>query len=387
MLKDVIIQLLPGGKFLLFNAFTKSNLVCESDTLLLCQELIRENEPSSLLEKYKDKLFGILDTEYFSNENGLLADPTRVNWKSLEQPSFLSLDLEQTVSLLLKKNILVEDVRQYRERFRPKTGLFDRVNFGNFHQQLGYHLITNRKINPAEWWPKQKFTENYKDLGNNLYKAVQGSFLRKFFGQNVRPEMKIIDVGCGTGFYTNWMAKLGAEVIGIDPSEQYVKIAQETTSHRIRYYAKAVGKIRCLDFLDSNYVDAAFMSDALLFYFVPLVPEDKPEIELLLGEIHRILKPSGRLWIIEPHYTFWLSPWLGENDHPFTILTEYRQRRFLVTPTLSESVNIITANRYALTSFQEIYADAEAEIEDRRGLSFASEFPLWHLFEFIPLGK
>ena len=152
ILKDVIIQLLPEGKFLFFNTLTRNNLVCESDTLLLCQELIAENEASRLTDKYKDSLFKIWDVEYFSNEDGLLADPTRINWKSLEQSNYLSLNLEEVVSLLLKKNILVEDIRQYRSLFRLKTNILDTTNLGNFHQQLGYHLIINRKTNPVEWW-------------------------------------------------------------------------------------------------------------------------------------------------------------------------------------------------------------------------------------------
>lgn len=381
MLKDIVIQLIPGDKFLFFNVFTRNNFICENDTLLLCHQLIRENSSSGLINKDK---FKIWDTEYFSNEEGLVSDPTRINWKYFNEINYLSLDMEQVVFLLLRKNILVEDIEEYRNRFRLKKNLFDRINFGNFHQQMGYHLIMNLKINPVEWWIKQKFTDDYSELGNNPYKAVQGNFLKKYFRENVKPEMKIIDIGCGTGFYANWLTELGAEVIGIDPNDQYIKIAKMKTSKKIKYYVKPVGKTSCLDFLESNCADVVFMSDTLLFYFVPLEPKDKPDIKLLLGEIHRILKPSGRFWIIEPHYTFWLAPWLGEGNQPFTILTEYRNRRFLVTPTLSEFINDITLNHFALIAFKEIYADPDIEISDKKSLSFAHEFPLWHFFEFIP---
>lgn len=384
VLKDVIIQILSEDKFLFLNVFTRNNFVCEADMLLLCQQLIKESELSKLINKYKNKSFKIWDTEYFSNENGLLADPTRINWESSKNLTYLSLNLGQVVPLLLKKNILVEDIQQYRNRFKLKTNLFDTVNFGNFHQQLGHHLIIHRKTNPVSWWLSQKFTDDYNNLKNNLYKAVQGSFLKKFFQENIKPRMKIIDIGCGTGFYANWMSELGAEIIGIDTTKQYVKIAQETTSKKIKYYVKPIGKTECMDFVDSNYIDAVFISDALLFYFVPLVSGDKPDINLLLSEIHRVLKPLGCFWVIEPHYIFWLSPWLGEDNHPFTILTEYRNRRFLVTPTLSEFINTITTNHFALTSFQEIYTTPDTEIEDKKGVSFASEFPLWHFFEFMP---
>ena len=160
MLKDVIIQLLSDGRFLIFNTFTRSNIVCENDILILCQELITETDVLALIGKYKDRTFKVWDTEYFSNADGLLADPTRINWASLHEGDNSELNLDQTISLLLKKSILVEDVEQYRSRFRQKASHFD-TNFGNFHQQLGYHLIFEQKINPAEWWLGQKFTEDY----------------------------------------------------------------------------------------------------------------------------------------------------------------------------------------------------------------------------------
>ncbi len=382
MLKDVIIQLLSDGRFLIFNTFTRSNIVCENDILILCQELITETDVLALIGKYKDRTFKVWDTEYFSNADGLLADPTRINWASLHEGDNSELNLDQTISLLLKKSILVEDVEQYRSRFRQKASHFD-TNFGNFHQQLGYHLIFEQKINPAEWWLGQKFTEDYDSLRNNLYKAVQGSFLERFFHESVKPGMRVIDIGCGTGFYCNMMADLGAEVVGIDPSELYMKVAQETTSENIKYYVSPLREEKCLDFLESDYADVVFISDALLFYFVSPTPEREPDIELLLDEIHRVLKPSGRFWSIEPNYTFWLAPWLGDDDHPFTVLNEYRKRNFLVTPTISEFVSAITAKHFALIAFKELYADPDVEIESKKAQAFASEFPAWQFFEFL----
>ncbi|MBF0547087.1 MAG: methyltransferase domain-containing protein [Candidatus Riflebacteria bacterium] len=382
--KDIIIQFMPNGRFLIYNVFTRNNFLCENDTILLCQKLTEPDESSNSISEFKNKIFKVWDLEYFSNENGLLADPTRVKWNSEGDKNLKSLDVEGVISFLIEKNVLIGDIKLYESRFGLKTNPLDSKHFGNFHQQLGYLLMIDRRIDPTQWWLDQKFTDDRNHLRENLYKSVQGNFLKKFFPENIKAGMKIIDIGCGIGFYANRMAEEGASVIGIDPSEKYIGIARNNTSN-VQYYVKPLGKERCLEFLETNSIDAVFISDSLLFYFVPFSLKDKPDIKLLLEEISRILKPSGRFWSIEPHYTFWLSPWFGENERPFTILTEYKNRKFLVTPTISDFVSTITANKFVLSIFKEIYADGmENGIGDKKGINYASQFPLWHFFEFLP---
>jgi 2-polyprenyl-3-methyl-5-hydroxy-6-metoxy-1,4-benzoquinol methylase len=41
--------------------------------------------------------------------------------------------------------------------------------------------------------------------------------------------MKVLDVGCGAGFLSKSLARLGAEVIGLDPNSTSFK---EATEHR-----------------------------------------------------------------------------------------------------------------------------------------------------------
>lgn len=38
---------------------------------------------------------------------------------------------------------------------------------------------------------------------------------------------KILDMGCGYGFYTDYFRSIGADVMGIDGSEQMIRIAQK----------------------------------------------------------------------------------------------------------------------------------------------------------------
>ena len=39
-------------------------------------------------------------------------------------------------------------------------------------------------------------------------------------------ELDAIDLGCGTGYVSNWMQRRGAHVVGIDPSEKQLDTAR-----------------------------------------------------------------------------------------------------------------------------------------------------------------
>ena len=90
------------------------------------------------------------------------------------------------------------------------------------------------------------------------------------------------------------------------------KSSQEITVH---YESSDRG----MKFLDGS-IDCVFMSDALLFYFVPEGPNQKGNIDVLLQDVHRILKSNGSFVCVDPHYLFWLMAWLGEERFPFAIV-------------------------------------------------------------------
>src|SRR5262249_9194695 len=145
------------------------------------------------------------------NEAGLLADPTRYLRDPAKWPAPLSLDEMALTKLLLERSILVGDRAAYRERFAIKDSLLDRTHFGNFHQQLGQQLLINRRTNPDEWWLNQKFTADRNALCNNPYQAVQEYFLDRQIPRWFKAGQRVIDAGCGIGYFTEKIARTGAE--------------------------------------------------------------------------------------------------------------------------------------------------------------------------------
>ncbi|MEM1289000.1 MAG: bifunctional 2-polyprenyl-6-hydroxyphenol methylase/3-demethylubiquinol 3-O-methyltransferase UbiG [Pseudomonadota bacterium] len=82
----------------------------------------------------------------------------------------------------------------------------------------------------AEWWdPKGKFGVLHK------FNPVRLDYIRKkaaaHFGlgdTNARPfaGLRILDIGCGGGLLTEPMARLGADIVGVDASEENIGTAQ-----------------------------------------------------------------------------------------------------------------------------------------------------------------
>lgn len=94
---------------------------------------------------------------------------------------------------------------------------------------------------------------------------------------------RILDLGCGTGHLTAQIAGSGAEVVGIDSSEDMVRVASENYPH-IRF---EVADARSLPFEDE--FDAVF-SNAVLHWVRPP--------EAVVESVRRALKP-GRRFVAE----------------------------------------------------------------------------------------
>ena len=377
---DIIIIPEDYGRWVIINIFTRTSLGIESDSLDILQ-YISTGARNSPNKKYINKIINVWNITFFSNYDGLLSDPTRYkrdvnDWGEPEQVGY------EELILLFKDNFfLIENEKEYLSRFSQKTSLLDTFHFGNFHEQLGQYLTLLKRASPNQWWLNQKFKNNYKELQNNLYKAIQEKFLADYFRKKFSIDDMILDIGCGVGFYSNKIAETGAKVLGVDPNDNFITIAKKNASKNASYQKMEIGSRGALDSIKSNSFDYIFMSDVLLFYFVPISSE-QPDIKILLKDIFRILKPNGTFISLEPHYIFWLAPWLGDIDRPYTVITEYRSRTFYVTPSISEFIQTIIKNNFYLSWMDEIYPETSAIGSNQRAYKFASEFPLWQLFEF-----
>ena len=107
---------------------------------------------------------------------------------------------------------------------------------------------------------------------------------------------KIIDVGGGTGKYSEWLAKKGHDVHLVEPLYKHVKIAQSRAARLKNKFSVHLGESRKLEF-PSNFAD-------LIILHGPLYHLQKQEDRYIsISEAKRVLKKDGIILGFAINYT------------------------------------------------------------------------------------
>lgn len=110
----------------------------------------------------------------------------------------------------------------------------------------------------------------------------------KMLSGHLRPEMTVLELGCGTGYFTSELVRSGAEIVAIDVSPDLLQLARaQHSAPNVRYELQNAYAM--------SYPDASFHSvvgSSVLHHL---------EIQPALREIHRVLKPSGTIVFTEPN--------------------------------------------------------------------------------------
>ena len=122
--------------------------------------------------------------------------------------------------------------------------------------------------------------------------------------------LAVLDAGCGPGWYAEWLAEHGAEIIAVDASPRMAELAAA------RLGARAAVHVADMARLDGIVGDAALdliVSSLALHYVADLPP--------LFAEWARVLKPGGRL-VFSTHHPLYDLERLREAGYLATALVE-----------------------------------------------------------------
>jgi ubiquinone/menaquinone biosynthesis C-methylase UbiE len=134
--------------------------------------------------------------------------------------------------------------------------------------------------------------ENARVLDFKFRKIIQNP--QKIIKPYVKEGMTVLDLGCGPGFFTIEMAKLvgsKGKVVAADLQEEMLEIVRkkaentnlQNTIELHNCQTNKIGLTQEFDFI-------------LLFYMLHEVPNQSA----FLKELHALLKPEGRILIVEP---------------------------------------------------------------------------------------
>ena len=162
----------------------------------------------------------------------------------------------------------------------------------------------------------------FKPAGKLMGSRVRGWLMnpvKTLQGAGIQPGQTVLEVGCGTGFFTIPAAELLGDqgsLVAMDPLADYTKVVSR------KVQAAGLKNVRVVkrDALDTK-LDTASIDKALLFGVIPfpMLPLNR-----LLPEMHRVLKPEGTMavWLFPPRVHFWVPKSILESGL-FTYISKH----------------------------------------------------------------
>lgn len=130
---------------------------------------------------------------------------------------------------------------------------------------------------------------------------------------NLQSNDRVLDLGCGTGWASRRLARVAAEVVGLDVADEMLRRAEQSSSSykNIRYLWGSAESIPAAD----HYFSKVLSVESFYYY------ADQGKA---LDELRRVLAPGGKLFILinlykDNHYSL---RWVGELKVPVQALSE-----------------------------------------------------------------
>lgn len=178
---------------------------------------------------------------------------------------------------------------------------------------------------------KQYFYENFaSDFDSIVNKYDTEKRLAVFFDEllpKILSGKKLLDAGCGTGWFSAEAVKRGARVTSLDLGEKLLEqVAKKCTSKRV------VGSVLALPFKDNSF-DILISSEVI---------EHTTDPVKAIQEFYRVLKPKGTLVVSTPN-SFWyfalrIATWL--HIRPYLGYENWQSYKELRTNLLSSKFKI-----------------------------------------------
>jgi len=160
--------------------------------------------------------------------------------------------------------------------------------------------------NSADWY------DNLLNTDSDSYqiKVILPNILRLL---DIKKDDSVLDIACGSGFFSREFYKLSKNVTGVDISKELINIAK-TTNIDVNFYVSSADDLK---FTKDNSVDKAVCILAI---------QNIENIKGVLSEIHRVLKKDGKMFFVINHPAFRIpknSSWIEDKNTRARRIDEY----------------------------------------------------------------
>lgn len=142
-----------------------------------------------------------------------------------------------------------------------------------------------------EWWDRNGKFKTLHDINPLRLKFITQNIFYCFGIDRFTSDIKILDIGCGGGLVSIPLAKMGADVVGLDASAKNIEVAKQ--------YIKDSGLQKTLQNLryENNTVEKLSKSEQFDVILALEVVEHVADVEFFLQKVVSHLKEGGILII------------------------------------------------------------------------------------------
>jgi len=110
----------------------------------------------------------------------------------------------------------------------------------------------------------------------------------EMLASHLRPGQKVLEIGCGMGYFTCSLASSGAEITAIDISPDLLEVARrDCPAENVSF---EVQNAYAMTYADKSF--DSVVGSSVLHHL---------EIDAALNEVHRVLKAGGSIYFTEPN--------------------------------------------------------------------------------------
>lgn len=155
-----------------------------------------------------------------------------------------------------------------------------------------------------------------------------------------KSNLRILDLGCGNGSFTNFLANQGFEAVGIEESASGIEIARQTYPN-CRFIRGSIYNLELTEL--ENAFDIVVSTEVIEHLFLP---RELPRV------VQKLLKPNGHLILTTPYHGYLKNLALslsGKMDSHFTALWDGGHIKFFSVKTLNQ---LLTSEGFTNPSFK-----------------------------------